>query len=329
MFIQAQIPFILVDSPDFHRQRRKEMLVKYPEIQSLMGHNRSTKYIAIGLVVLELWLAYFTQTLNLVWWFLALYFLGATVNHGLFILMHEVSHSLAFKAKWANRCFAMVINLPLGFPAALSFEKYHTPHHRFLGDIKKDVDIPLVTEAHFFNSKIGKFLWLLIQPLTYTIRPLLKWPQKITFWEGLNIIFQILFDGLVLYFFGLKCLAFLLLSTFIAMSLHPMATHFIAEHYVVHKQQETYSYYGLMNYITFNFGYHVEHHDFPSISWALLPELKKIAPEYYESLYQHKSWLTLMWEFIFSKKLNLFSRVTRTIKINKDYYESIDRTSRF
>ena len=95
------------------------------------------------------------------------------------------------------------------------------------------------------------------------------------------------------------------------MSFHPVAAHAIAEHYVVHEQQETYSYYGPWNWILFNVGHHVEHHDFPNIPWSRIRKLKKIAPEYYETLYAHKSWTGLLIRFVVSGKINLFSRVVR------------------
>ena len=254
---------------------------------------------------------FYAQSLPRLWWLLTVYFIGASINHILFTVIHELSHGLAFKSRFANRCVAILINLPLGIPAAAGFEKYHLLHHRFLGDIKQDVDIPLNAEANLFNSRVGKCLWLLIQPFTYTLRPLIKFPQKITAWEWANIGIQLVFDGLIIYLFGNTCLAFLILSTLIGMSLHPLAMHFIAEHYVTHEHQETYSYYGFLNYITFNVGFHVEHHDFPSIPWSKIKRLKKIAPEYYESMYSHKSWLGFMWTFIHSNSLTLFSRIIR------------------
>lgn len=236
----------------------------------------------------------------------------------LFTVIHEVCHNLALKTKIANRCFAIFVNLPLGIPAAIGFEKYHLIHHRYMGCIYKDVDIPLVNEARFFNSRIGKFIWLVIQPLTYTLRPLVKYPLPVSIWEWINIIAQLLFNVFIYLLCGSKVLGFFLLSTLIGMSLHPMAMHFIAEHYIVHDEQESYSYYGPFNWLTFNVGYHVEHHDFPGISWSKIKKLKAIAPEYYNTLYAHKSWAIFMAKFIFSKQINLFSRKIRSIKSQVD-----------
>jgi sphingolipid delta-4 desaturase len=80
---------------------------------------------------------------------------------------------------------------------------------------------------------------------------------------------------------------------------------------VVHGEQETYSYYGPLNNIAFNVGYHNEHHDFPSIPWNKLPQLKNSAPEFYDSLYSHTSWIKLWFRFLTDKNLSLFNRVIR------------------
>ena len=304
--------FIFDEGDDLHRARRKLMLLQYPQIRTLIGYEKKTKYIVTFLVVLQLALAFWAQSLSLMGWFILIYCVGASISHIIFTAIHEVSHNLAFKTKISNRCFAIFINFPLVVPVALGFEKYHMLHHRFMGCEKRDVDIPLYKEAKIFGSPIGKIMWLLLQPFTYTLRPLIKYPQKITGWEWVNIIFQLAFNGLIILVFGLKVLVFLLCSTLIGMSLHPLATHFIAEHYVAYEQQETYSYYGRFNYLTFNVGYHVEHHDFPSIPWSKIKQLKKIAPAYYDNLYTHLSWIGFMSKFIFSKKINLFSRKIRS-----------------
>ena len=112
-------------------------------------------------------------------------------------------------------------------------------------------------------------------------------------------------------FAGWQGTLFLLLSLFFAGSIHPTAGHFISEHYVFEEGQETYSYYGPLNKITFNVGYHNEHHDFPTIPGSRLPELKKMAPEFYDSLHAHHSWIGVIYGFLFNKDITLFSRTKR------------------
>jgi sphingolipid delta-4 desaturase len=76
-------------------------------------------------------------------------------------------------------------------------------------------------------------------------------------------------------------------------------------------EQETYSYYGPLNTVAFNVGFHNEHHDFPSIPWNKLPQLKKAAPEYYDTLLSHKSWTILFFRFLFEREISLFNRIVR------------------
>jgi sphingolipid delta-4 desaturase len=94
--------------------------------------------------------------------------------------------------------------------------------------------------------------------------------------------------------------------------LHPLGARWIQEHYLTHSvEQETYSYYGNFNVVAFNVGFHNEHHDFPSIPWNKLPEIKKTAPEYYDNLYYHKSWTKLFFRFLFDREISLFNRILR------------------
>jgi sphingolipid 4-desaturase/C4-monooxygenase len=107
--------------------------------------------------------------------------------------------------------------------------------------------------------------------------PLLKFCSiKMKIYNSTCIFVQVLFDLLVLYILGVRSLVYLILGTLLAMGLHPVAGHFISEHYIFKPGYETYSYYGPLNLITFNVGYHNEHHDFPNIPGSKLPQVSII-----------------------------------------------------
>lgn len=74
---------------------------------------------------------------------------------------------------------------------------------------------------------------------------------------------------------------------------------------------ETYSYYGPLNFFTYNVGLHNEHHDFPGIPWTRLWKLREIAKEFYEPLPRHNSWSYVIWQFIWDSDVSLWSRVKR------------------
>jgi sphingolipid delta-4 desaturase len=79
--------------------------------------------------------------------------------------------------------------------------------------------------------------------------------QKQTYWHFIGIATQLSFDFLLATFVpgGKRMLIYLIMSSFCAGSLHPLAGHFIAEHYVWDNlQQETYSYYGWLNIFAYN-----------------------------------------------------------------------------
>jgi sphingolipid delta-4 desaturase len=149
-----------------------------------------------------------------------------------------------------------------------------------------------------------------------------------------NLLAQLAVDVLLVQVFGYRPLIYLLLSSFFAGSLHPCAAHFIAEHYLWDGlEQETYSYYGPLNWLAYNVrsslssspfmshpstkpqvGYHNEHHDFPSISWTRLPALRALAPEFYNTIPSHPSWPMVTINFIRDKEVGLFARAKRLNK---------------
>jgi len=104
----------------------------------------------------------------------------------------------------------------------------------------------------------------------------------------------------------------LLLSFCFSIGLHPLGARWIQEHYLTrNEEQETFSYYGVLNTVAFNVGFHNEHHDFPSIPWNRLPQVKKSAPAHYDTLQYHKSWTKLFFRFLFDREISLFNRILR------------------
>lgn len=71
--------------------------------------------------------------------------------------------------------------------------------------------------------------------------------------------------------------------------------------------QETYSYYGPLNALTYNVGYHNEHHDFPQIPHSKLYRLRQIAPEFYNTLAWHTSWCWIIWTFLTDPEVKHFA----------------------
>ena len=244
-------------------------------MKRLMGHDYRIAIQFTVQVIVQIWMAYLVRSLNWTELFIITYVVSGTLNHSLSVGLHEISHNLAFGAHRpvANRILGYFANLPMGVPAFITFKKYHRDHHKYLGVDNYDPDLPTKFEAKLFSSSIGKIFYVALLPLTYSVRPLMTQPKSVDKLEVINAALQISFDVLILYFFGLKSLFYLIAGTLLGLGLHPISGHFIAEHYIFIKGFETYSYYGPLNMITFNVGYHNEHHDFPNIPCYRLPEV--------------------------------------------------------
>jgi sphingolipid delta-4 desaturase len=299
------------DTGEPHAERRRALLSAHPEIRELFGPCPRTKYVCIGLVGVQLLTAYLLRDAS--WWLIGLtgYLFGGVVNHALLLAIHELSHNLGFRRPLHNRLFAIFANLPIGLPMAATFKHYHLLHHSHQGVDGIDTDLPTAIEGRLLRTRPRKALWMALQALFYALRPLLVLPKKPNRWEVLNFAVQIAFDALILQLWGVRALAYLPLGTILVSGLHPVAGHYLSEHYVFREGQETYSYYGPLNLVTFNVGYHNEHHDFPYIPGSRLPRLRQLAPEFYDTLLAHRSWTRTIWQYVMNPALGGFSRVKR------------------
>jgi sphingolipid delta-4 desaturase len=306
--------FVFSSNPEPHRIRTKQILKQHPQVRKLIGKNRFTFSLIVLLVAAQLALSIVLANYSWLFIFLGGYLIGAFIDHALFVMIHECAHRLIFKNQPANKLAGMLANIPLVFPSSVAFERYHIKHHSFQGVHELDADLPNRWEARLINNYfIGKVIWFLFYPLFQAFRiTRLKEIKPFDKWMALNWIAQVVAITAIWYFFGGKAIAFLTLSFFFSVGLHPLGGRWIQEHYLVNdSHQETYSYYGVLNKLAFNVGYHNEHHDFPSVPWNKLPQVKKQAPGYYDTLLSHRSWTRLFLRFLFDKEISLFSRLVR------------------
>jgi sphingolipid 4-desaturase/C4-monooxygenase len=307
--------FVHAEQAEPHRSRTREILKAHPEIKKLIGQKTtSTFWATLACVGLQLVMAYFLK--DQTWWAIALgaYCVGAFASHTLFVCIHDASHNLIFRKVWANVATGILANFPSVMPTAISFKNFHLKHHAFQGVHELDADLPDWYEARLINNySIGKAVWLLFFPVFQVIRTarckeLFMFDKHVI----MNIICQVAFDILIIYFWGWGAMAYLFLSFMFSVGLHPLGARWIQEHYLtLDTNQETYSYYGPLNGINMNVGYHNEHHDFPSVAWSNLPEIKRLAPEFYDNLKYHTSYTKLFFRFLFDQEISLFSRIVR------------------
>jgi sphingolipid delta-4 desaturase len=298
------------------------MLSRHPEVRKLFGRNPWTALYIFGAVVAQLAIGWILQ--DAAWWviLLAAWTVGALLSHLAFCLYHECTHNLVFPKKSQNHMLGLLANLPLLVPSYASFSIYHLKHHQYQGDYELDADMATTWEARLIgHSMAGKILWEVFYPFFQASRTIrFTRTNKIPFltgWLVANIAVQVLFLATLFLFWKLGAFFYLLASLFFALGFHPVGARWIQEHFVVNGPQETYSYYGPMNRVAANIGYHNEHHDFPFVPWNRLPALKAMAPEVYDSLHSYRSWVKLWIRFLSDRDLSLFSRVARDGLLNR------------
>ena len=305
--------FLRSPDPPPHRERKLRILAAHPEGRRLIGINPASLAFVTAGVALQLALAFLLRSQP--WWLVvaAAMLVGAFASHALWVMIHECTHNLLFRDPKRNTLAGIFANLPHVLPSAVSFQRYHLKHHGYQGVYELDADLPNRWEARLIgHSPLGKAVWMLLFPIFQITRPpRLREIRPIDGWVAANFLIQIAFDVAVWAWLGPKAFFYLLFSTFFGLGLHPLGARWIQEHYVFAPPQETYSYYGPLNTVAFNVGYHNEHHDFPSVPWNRLPRIRQAAPEAYDGLFVHRSWTRLLLRFLADPAVTLFSREVR------------------
>jgi sphingolipid delta-4 desaturase len=303
-------------TPPPHRERARQIRAVHPDVRGLFQRNRWSALWTVLLVALQVSIGIGLAVPDAPWWAIIVvaYVFGAFANHALFVLMHDFTHNLVFRKTNANRLGSIFANIAIVFPAAIGFRNYHLLHHKYLGIRGLDADMPTPTEARWVgNSWWRKTFWLsMFWAVQALQRPTtVKKIRTVDGWVLFNALVMAAAMAPIVWFFGWWPVAYLFVSTLFSLGVHPVGARWIQEHYVFREGQETYSYYGPLNKLCFNMGYHNEHHDFPQVPWSSLPALRALAPEFYNHLYYHRSWTKLLFHVLFSRKFRLHNRIVR------------------
>lgn len=320
IFFSVSVPdYIRVTHSEPHAARSRLLLAAHPELRRLAGPNRTSAAWTVGLVAAQCGLALLVGDRPWLVWLPCAYVIGATIDHALWALIHECSHNLVFRSRTANRVVAIVANVPLMVPAAISFCKYHLLHHRHMGELELDAGVPGPTESRLIGrSGIRKAIWVAATALVQgAVRPLrLKRVRLFDGWTLINIVGQTAAIAALVGWAGSGPIKYLIVSAVFAIGFHPLGARWIQEHFALAPGQETYSYYGPLNKVSFNVGYHHEHHDLMTIPWSRLPDVGRIAPEFYQGLHSYRSWTALLVRFLSNREITLFNYIVRPSRGN-------------
>jgi len=301
-------------NPIPHGGRAKRILQDHPEVRRLIGRNVGTFWITLGIVVFQVAMAWALR--GSPWWVVvaAGILVGSLADHALWVIIHECTHNLIFRSPVANTLTGMLANFPIVVPGgSVFFQRYHMKHHAYLGVYDHDADVPNHWEAKLVgNSTWRKALWLLLFPVVQLTRPpRLKDLRPVDRWVVINFAAQMAFNAAIFFLIGPAALVYMMISSFFSIGGAPLGARWIQEHYAIFPGQETNDYYGWLNHIQLNIGYHNEHHDFPSVPWNKLPVVKSLAPEAYDTLRYHPSWAGLAWRFVTDPNISLYTRNVR------------------
>jgi len=307
------LDYLRVSYCEPHAARGRQMLAAHPELRRLAGPTPTSALWTVALVAAQCGLAVALSHRNWIVWVPCAYVIGATIDHALWALIHDCCHNLVFRSRTANRFVAILANVPLVVPGAISFCKYHLLHHRHMGDMDLDAGVPGSTESAIVGrSGVAKAIWLAGTIFVQgAIRPRRLSVRLLDGWTVINIAIQVSCMVLIGIWAGATPFKYLITSTVFAIGLHPLGARWIQEHFALAPNQETYSYYGPLNKVSFNVGYHNEHHDLVTIPWSRLPQVRRIAPEFYDGLRSYTSWTSLLIRFVRDPDITLFNYIVR------------------
>lgn len=120
------------------------ILDRHPEVAKLLVPTKPYSLLIAPLVItFSMAVTYLTKDASWPVFLAVVYIIGGTCGHTLHVLIHDFTHWGGHSSITVNKIMAVLCNIPMGVPTALSFGKYHSDHHNYLGEERKDPDLPL------------------------------------------------------------------------------------------------------------------------------------------------------------------------------------------
>jgi fatty acid desaturase len=215
----------------------------------------------------------------LVWFIFGLYF-----YYDVIVINHAFSHSRFFVSDSANVIFRILNSTALCYPSSL-IEESHLAHHRYCNDKKGEdgeTKDPLSSYRHGKNGEVEG-------ALTYCLLSFLRGNKPIELYNGVSkrvskwIILGecasiCMFIAACLYLNWQWFLMGVMPSIYIGWVLSDAQNYFEHRFAVESKNRKanSVSYYGkIYNFLTFDEGYHQEHHYKPAAHWTARRRIRK------------------------------------------------------
>ncbi|MDF1857014.1 fatty acid desaturase [Pseudooceanicola sp.] len=297
-----------------HMEMRRNAVSDHPELRKLTGTQPLT-VLALPVILAVHWGMAWAVSDAPIWViFIAAFFVGQIAIHAAGSLAHETAHKLIFSGDRAKLGFDIGLEWILSsYGKQLIYQYEHiSSHHPYIGDYERDYeheDICALQSRMMLRSEnprlqhllTGFVLFIHLLPLGTIVGDALigrvnKWashrpqsdpdrhigamqPPKSQM--RLFMVVSALSNITLLALFGPWALLYHLwaLSLFLGKFGIWNLGQSLSEHQGTDEITPTRSYYGWLNWLLFNTGYHNEHHTFAGVPWTRLPELRRRAPE--------------------------------------------------
>lgn len=229
-----------------------------------------------------------------------------------FLILHECGHMTAAKKQWTNDVIGYFCSIFCGL-SYYPWKQIHQQHHLWTGNMEKDPVFAFLKYAKLTNQVpwVIRFGWNFYIPISIIYQYVVYWvyPLRLIGHEDKKLLIKCFFSSLLLPvtyislhvlfpdFVNFKNFALALLIYGILWELTSSPQHTAMPTVTTKPKLHEQAYstrtttYGTLigKYLYLNFGYHTEHHLYPSVPWYGLEAVAEKIKPVLGSAYNHES----------------------------------------